>query len=211
MTRHMLRGGARWLRRQLFAGPSIETMSTYVRIGKGVIIGPHATVDVKYRPVHPGICVEIGEESQLFGSLVVQRHGAHIRIGSRTQIGASTLMAIESITVGDDVLIAWGVTILDNDSHSLTWQERRSDVAQCGRDYHATPEDWARGKDWSVVRAAPIAIGNKAWIGFGVSILKGVTIGEGAVVGAGSVVTRDVPPWTLVAGNPARIVRELPR
>ena len=77
-------------------------MSTYVRIGKGVIIGPHATVDVKYRPVHPGICVEIGDESQLFGSLVVQRHGAHIRIGSRTQIGASTLMAIESITVGDD-------------------------------------------------------------------------------------------------------------
>ena len=48
-----------------------------------------------------------------------------------------------------------------------------------------------------------------AWIGMNVLILKGVTIGQGAIVGAGSVVTRDVPEWTVVAGNPAKVVKRL--
>ena len=66
-------------------------------------------------------------------------------------------------------------------------------------------------KDWSVVKSAPIVIEDKVWMGFGVTILKGVTIGEGAVIGAGSVVTRDVAPYTVVAGNPAQVVKTLPR
>ena len=57
--------------------------------------------------------------------------------------------------------------------------------------------------------AYPIRIGNNVWIGAGVSILPGVTIGDGAVIGAGSVVNKDVPPNTLVAGNPIRIIRSL--
>jgi galactoside O-acetyltransferase len=52
-------------------------------------------------------------------------------------------------------------------------------------------------------------IQDKVWIGFGASILKGVTVGEGAVIGAQAVVTRDVAPYTVVAGNPARIIRHI--
>lgn len=54
-----------------------------------------------------------------------------------------------------------------------------------------------------------VIIGNDVWIGAGSIIMNGVTIGEGAIVGAGSVVTRDVPPYTVVAGNPARMIREI--
>ncbi len=57
---------------------------------------------------------------------------------------------------------------------------------------------------------APVRIDDDAWLGTGCVILAGVTIGRGAVVGAGAVVTRDVPPYTVVAGNPARVVRQLP-
>jgi acetyltransferase-like isoleucine patch superfamily enzyme len=59
------------------------------------------------------------------------------------------------------------------------------------------------------VKVAKVKICNKAWIGYNVVILKGVVVGEGAVVAAGSVVTKDVEPYTLVAGNPARKIRDL--
>lgn len=96
-------------------------------------------------------------------------------------------------------MIAWGTSIFDHGSHSLRFSERSRDVI-----------DWLRGeKDWTGVPIASVHIDHKAWVGFGSILLPGVRVGEGAIVGAGSVVTRDVPPWTIVAGNPARVVREL--
>jgi galactoside O-acetyltransferase len=109
------------------------------------------------------------------------------------------MVIARKIELGDDVVISWGVTIVDHNSHALTWADRRDDVL-----------DWARGrKDWSNVLIAPVRIRDKVWIGFNAIILKGVTIGEGAIVAAGSVVTKDVPPYCIVAGNPARVVRVL--
>ena len=69
--------------------------------------------------------------------------------------------------------------------------------------------NFIQNKDWSVVNSNPIKICDDVWIGMNVIILKGVTVGEGAIVGAGSVVTKDVPAWTVVAGNPARVVKVL--
>jgi acetyltransferase-like isoleucine patch superfamily enzyme len=56
---------------------------------------------------------------------------------------------------------------------------------------------------------APVFIHDDVWVGAMSIVLKGITIGEGSIVGAGSVVTKDVPPWTIVAGNPAKIIREI--
>jgi len=122
-----------------------------------------------------------------------------VTIGNRCYLGACHLVCHTAITLGDDVVISWGVTIVDHDSHSVYWEERKNDV-----------RDWMRHeKNWAAVSIAPVFVGDRAWIGFGACILKGVRVGEGAVIGAGAVVTKDVPKYSVVAGNPARLVRQL--
>jgi galactoside O-acetyltransferase len=146
-----------------------------------------------------GCKLSIGSKSIVESAVLYDRTGGSVRIGERTFIGASTLVCAEAIDIGDDVLVSWGCTIVDHNSHPLAWNDRRGDV-----------ENWFDGrKDWTHVERAAVSIGDKAWIGFNVIILKGVHIGKGAIVGAGSVVTRDVPPFSIVAGNPARLIREL--
>ena len=147
-----------------------------------------------------GCSLSIGADSNVEAALVFEKAAAEIRIGSRTHVGSGTVLgAAQLIEIGDDVLVAFDVLITDHNSHSLSFAERSNDV-----------REWIAGrKDWSHVAMVPVRIGDKAWIGARTVVLKGVTIGEGAVVGAGSVVTKDVPPWTIVGGNPAKIIRSL--
>lgn len=122
-----------------------------------------------------------------------------VRIGNRCYIGASHLVCHTAITIGDDTIISWGVTIVDHDSHAIEWRNRQDDVT-----------DWRKGqKRWVGVKIEPVELGRRVWVGFGATILKGVTVGDGAVIAAQSVVTRDVPPNVLVAGVPAEIVRHI--
>ena len=143
--------------------------------------------------------INIGEQSMIQASCYFDRENASITIGDRTFIGGSKLICAEKIEIGDDILMSWGCTIVDHDSHSLNFDERKNDVV-----------NWINNKkDWQNVTIKGVKINNKAWIGFDVKILKGVTIGEGAVIAAGSIVTKDVPPYTLVAGIPAKFVKTL--
>lgn len=141
----------------------------------------------------------IGENS-IVSRVVFERDNAEVIIGSRTFVGG-VVIASRKIEIGDDVLIAWDTTIIDHNSHSTVFSERKDDIF-CVLD--------EKQKNWSVVKSAPVKISDKVWIGFKCIILKGVVIGEGAIIGAGSVVTKDVPSWTIVAGNPARVIREIP-
>jgi acetyltransferase-like isoleucine patch superfamily enzyme len=142
----------------------------------------------------------VDRDSQIDGVIVCEREQVFIKIGKRTFMNG-TIIAAQEVTIGDDVLISWGVTIVDHNSHSIAFSERARDV-----------QDWRLGKkDWSNVKIAPVSISDKTWIGFNAIILKGVSIGEGAIIGAGSVVTKDVPAWTIAAGNPARIIRGIPK
>lgn len=145
--------------------------------------------------------LEIGRDSVVHCRIDFDHPGGVIAIGSRSYIGASHLVCHSSIRVEDDVLISWGVVITDHDAHSLDRELRSKDV-----------QAWRRGeKQWEGIAVKPVRICSGAWIGFGAAVLKGVCVGEGAVVGARSVVTRDVAPHTLVAGNPARVIRQLAR
>jgi acetyltransferase-like isoleucine patch superfamily enzyme len=143
--------------------------------------------------------VLIGKDSIVNCRIAFDHPDGEIAIGQRSYIGASHLVCHTAIRIGDDVIISWGVTIVDHDSHSLRWEDRRSDVSNWMTDK----------KDWGKVAIAPVTIADKVWIGFGASVLKGVTIGEGSVIAANTVVTRDVAPYTLVAGNPGRVIRTL--
>lgn len=98
-----------------------------------------------------------------------------------------------SVSIGNKCLIAPDVEIIDDDGHPVDWHERHNHWPE-------NPEDRF---------GAPIVIGNNVWIGTRAIILKGVTIGSGSVIGAGAVVTKSVPVASLVAGVPARVIRNL--
>jgi acetyltransferase-like isoleucine patch superfamily enzyme len=155
--------------------------------------------------LQPGSIVKIGKNSIFHGKLYFYQP-ASFSMGSRSYIGPNTsLHVVNSICVGNDVMISSGCTLMDSNMHSLRFSERKNDVLIAGNHNGFSTYD----KNWAVAKSAAICIQDKVWIGLNSIILKGVTLGEGCVVGAGSVVSEDVPPWTIVAGNPARIVREL--
>ncbi len=111
---------------------------------------------------------------------------AKLTIGDHVGVSGSTLSAAKNITIGNYVLIGSGCLITDSDAHPVNPEKRRSPDQSCG--------------------VKPVVIEDDVFIGARSIILKGVTIGKGAMIGAGSVVSRDVPPFAIVAGNPARIV-----
>ncbi|TGV04409.1 acyltransferase [Flavivirga rizhaonensis] len=153
--------------------------------------------------------LSIGEESVISGSFFFENENGVISIGDRTFIGGGgKFISINNISIGNDVLISWGCTFMDNNGHSLVWNERKDDVKEWKKGLDENKE--GHYKDWSNVQSLPIIIEDKVWIGFEVVILKGVRIGEGAVIGSRSVVTKDVPKWTIMVGNPAQAIREIP-
>ncbi|MES2778079.1 MAG: acyltransferase [Bacteroidota bacterium] len=153
--------------------------------------------------------VLVGEKCVLGARIQLDQPNAKVVVGKNTYIGASMLIAKQSITIGDNVLVAWGCLIYDNDSHSLNYLDRRRDTTQVFQDYINHKGNFLFNKDWSVVKSAPIVIEDDVWIGTDALILKGVRIGQGAIIAAKSVVTKDVLPFTIVGGNPASVIKQL--
>ncbi len=145
--------------------------------------------------------ITIGQDCLIEGRLVTEISQSRILISDNVFIGGDTVIGCaKEIAIESDVLISYGCMITDSDNHSIRYSFRRNDLS-----------DWKRGThDWGAVHSESVLISKGAWIGARAMVLKGVTIGEGAVVGAGSVVTKDVPAWTIVAGNPAQIIRTIP-
>ena len=146
--------------------------------------------------------ITIGNECTLQGLLVTEHNDATISIGNNVFIGANTVLdCAHAIVLEDDVLVSYECLLLDSNNHSQNFDTRKNDLPDVknGREYN-----------WSAIPSKPIRICRGAWVGARSIILKGVTVGEGAIVGAGSVVTKDVEPYTIVGGNPARVVKVIP-
>jgi acetyltransferase-like isoleucine patch superfamily enzyme len=137
--------------------------------------------------------IEIGDDVHI-GSPCTWDVGpeAELVIGDRVSLNyRGVISAARRVEIGDDTLIAGDVAIFDNTNHPLSPAQRLARAP-------LTP-----------AQMSPVIIGRNVWIGIHCIVMRGVTIGDDSVVAAGSVVTKPVPPRTLVAGNPARVIRVL--
>lgn len=160
--------------------------------GKGSKVLPYTRKTIGLEYVSVGRDVILGRNLQLTAWNVGDKNtypeivvcdGAHIGDDSH-------ITAIDSVIIGKNVLTGKRILITDN-SHG----DASGDMLDIAPNERAA------------VSKGPVIIGDNVWIGEKASILPGVTIGEGAIVGANAVVTKDVPPYTLVAGNPAKTIK----
>ena len=155
-----------------------------VRIGAKSGIRANVTLRAN-TDVSPGI--SIGDDCSILESCVLTANGGSIRIGQRSWLGHFCLIAGNGhVRIGNDVLIAANVTINTVSHHS-----NRCDIPIAEQGIYCDP----------------VTVEDDVWIGIGATILQGVTVGRGAIIGAGALVTRDVPPFSVVVGTPARVVR----
>jgi acetyltransferase-like isoleucine patch superfamily enzyme len=148
--------------------------------------------------------LEIGRAASTYlGTMFDVGPRGHVKLGDYTLVHGARIICDSEIIIGDYTLISWNVVLMDTYRLPLDRLDRR-------RELELVPTRQPRLAA-AEVAARPIHIQRNVWIGFDACVLPGVTIGEGSVVGARAVVAEDVPPYTVVAGNPARFIRRLER
>lgn len=146
--------------------------------------------------------IVVGENTHIRGELLTMKYGGKITIGDYCYIGQGCrIWSGENIRIGSNVLISHNVNIIDTNSHELHHEERAEGYKNML--LHGHPA--SKGS----IKTAQIVVEDNAWISFNCTVLSGVTIGKGAIVGANSLVVDDVEPFTIVAGNPAKVIRHL--
>ncbi|MBM6686770.1 acyltransferase [Faecalicatena contorta] len=146
--------------------------------------------------------IKIGNHGCLFG-LIQALCGGKIEIGDNFYIGSGTvLQSKEQIAIGNNVIISNNVLIVDNNNHP-TGPEKRM-LMSLADDYMSS-NLWT----WEHAQSNPVIIEDNVWIGRDAVIMKGVTVGQGSIVALRAVVVDDVPPYSIVAGNPAKVVKRL--
>jgi len=173
----------------LFIGSRVKVRHAYqITAGKNLILEDNVSLNaLSFDGVHFGDHVSIGRNSTLFGTGIISNKGKGIKIGNRTGINTGAYLAGQGgITIGDDVITGPNLQIF-SENHVF------ADLHQIIKEQPLT--------------RVGVTVGNNCWIGGGVTILDGVNIGSGCVIAAGSVVTKSVPDNSIVAGVPAKVIR----
>lgn len=153
----------------------------YHKKGKGAIVRPRTRMDVV-----PWNKFELGVDSTIEDFSAINNGVGPVIIGDRTKIGLSNTI-IGPVTIGNDIRLAQNIT-LSGLNHNY--------------------EDVSMPIHVQGVSTAPIIIEDETWIGANVVVVAGVTIGKHSIVAAGSIVTKDIPPYSVAVGNPARVLKK---
>jgi len=175
-------------------------------IPENVVVDDTAYIETSFsflffRSKQPGGVTYGRGASSYLGTMFDVGPAGRVVIGDYALVLGSRIICDNQVTIGDYALLSWNVVLMDTYRVPLALAERRKEL-------ELVPTR-AQRLACADVPAHPIRIERNVWIGFDTCVLPGVTIGEGSIVGARSVVTRDVPPFTIVAGNPARFIRKL--
>ena len=176
------------------------------RVPENVVVDPEAYLETTYSfqlfRSAAADAVRIGRGSSLYlGVMFDVGTQGRVSIGEFTLIHGARIICDAEVSIGDYCLISWNTVFMDTLRLPVAATARRQELA-------ATAAREPRRIE-GVTPARPIRIGRNVWIGFDTCVLPGVIIGEGAVIGARSVVVEDVPPFSVAAGNPARVIRKL--
>lgn len=159
-------------------------------VGRGLVL--HCGIPY----LHGDLRIRIGDNCKINGHSAFAAgsllDGPCLTLGDETNIGYGVVISVsKSVTLGSHVRIADGCYVSDNPGHPLDAKARRE---------HAPV---------SLDQIKPVVIEDDVWLGTRVVVMPGVRIGRGSVVGTGAIVTRDLPPFSLAVGNPARVIRQL--
>ncbi len=193
-----------WLYNQVEAekAAAFANRAWNAKIAPSACIFPEAIIENFYsKPEN----MQIGDNTYVRGRLITYGHGGCIIIGDWSYIGTRTeIWSMDSIIIGNRVMIAHDVNIHDGTAHSQNAVERHEHFKHIIQKGH--PQTW---EDMPGVKSAPIVIEDDVWISFGVTILKGVRIGNRSIIAAGSVVMHDVPPDMLYRCQVTPIIEPL--
>lgn len=182
-----------------------ENLDRYNKFNQDAILDPSvkliADATIENLSGNPQL-IRVGANSVIKGQLLIFAHAGQIEIGQDCYLGERTyIWSADSIKIGDRVLISHNVNIHDTNSHSMDSVLRHQHFIKIMSQGHPVVNDVD-------IKSKNIVIEDDVWIGFNSTILKGVRIGKGSIIAACSVVTKDVPEFSIVAGNPAKVIKK---
>ena len=172
-----------------------------MEVGKDVYIETSYGFSGFLSEENPGLVLGDGAGAYNLTTFLVQPAG-RVSIGSYSCLNGTVVICSDRISIGAHCLMSWGVVLTD------TWLSPDSTTASRRLILRAAADDSLRRLP-CVSEPRPITVQDNVWVGFNAVILPGVTLGQGCIVGCNTVVSKDVPPYAVVVGNPARVVRFL--